>query len=148
MGGHQSARMIKDEWLTPPEIIHSLGEFDLDPCSPIDRPWDTAKNHYNILDDGLSKEWNGRVWLNPPYGKEASKWLEKLSIHNNGIALIFARTEITPIAPRLINGITWSSLPLYTSSSSPQASINFAIKDISPLASFVAQILGCFASSL
>jgi hypothetical protein len=38
----------KDEWLTPPEIIKSLGEFDLDPCSPINRPWDTAKNHYTI----------------------------------------------------------------------------------------------------
>jgi len=23
-----------DEWLTPPKIIKSLGEFDLDPCSP------------------------------------------------------------------------------------------------------------------
>ena len=31
----------KDEWLTPPEIIKSLGEFDLDPCSPINRPWAT-----------------------------------------------------------------------------------------------------------
>ena len=33
----------KDEWLTPPEIIQALGHFDLDPCSPIDRPWPTAK---------------------------------------------------------------------------------------------------------
>ncbi|AZV43575.1 DNA methylase [Peribacillus asahii] len=93
MGGHQSAKMMKDEWLTPPNIIKDLGEFDLDPCSPIHRPWDTAKQHYNILDDGLNKDWFGRVWLNPPYGKEAVKWLDKLSIHNNGIALIFARTE-------------------------------------------------------
>jgi hypothetical protein len=36
-----------DTWLTPPTIIQSLGEFDLDPCSPINRPWNTAKNHYN-----------------------------------------------------------------------------------------------------
>jgi hypothetical protein len=93
MGGHQSARMMKDEWLTPPNIIKALGEFDLDPCSPISRPWGTAKNHYTILDDGLSKEWFGRVWLNPPYGREASDWLNKLSIHGNGVALIFARTE-------------------------------------------------------
>ena len=93
MGGHQSARMLKDEWLTPPNIIKGLGEFDLDPCSPIHRPWDTANHHYNILDDGLTKEWFGRVWLNPPYGREATKWLDKLATHGNGKALIFARTE-------------------------------------------------------
>ena len=28
----------KDEWLTPLEIIRALGEFDLDPCSPVRRP--------------------------------------------------------------------------------------------------------------
>lgn len=93
MGGHQSARMKKDEWLTPPEIIKELGEFDLDPCSPICRPWDTAKRHYTVVDDGLTREWAGRIWLNPPYGREASEWLRKLSDHGNGIALIFARTE-------------------------------------------------------
>ena len=83
-----------DEWLTPPEIIKALGEFDLDPCSPIKRPWDTAKNHFTIEDDGLSQEWKGRVWCNPPYGRETFQWLEKLSLHNGGgIALIFARTE-------------------------------------------------------
>jgi len=83
----------KDEWLTPPSIIHALGEFDLDPCAPINRPWDTAKKHYTIEDDGLSKEWHGRVWCNPPYGRETFEWLEKLADHGNGIALIFARTE-------------------------------------------------------
>ena len=82
-----------DEWLTPPEIVEALGPFDLDPCSPIKRPWDTAKVHYNVNDDGLSKEWFGRVWCNPPYGKETFIWLDKLHRHGDGIALIFARTE-------------------------------------------------------
>lgn len=82
-----------DEWLTPPHVIKALGEFDLDPCAPIVRPWDMAKKHYTVNDDGLSKPWEGRVWLNPPYGKETFKWLERLSEHRNGIALIFARTE-------------------------------------------------------
>lgn len=93
IGGHQSAKMRTDEWLTPPEIINNLGLFDLDPCSPVVRPWDTAAIHYNLNDDGLSKEWTGRVWLNPPYSKEAEKWLKKLAYHGNGTALIFARTE-------------------------------------------------------
>lgn len=84
-----------DEWLTPPELIKSLGEFDLDPCSPVERPWDTAKNHYSIIDgDGLTLPWNGRIWLNPPYGRKTFSWLNKLSKHEcGGIALIFARTE-------------------------------------------------------
>lgn len=93
MGGHQSAAMLKDEWLTPPHVLKALGEFDVDPCSPINRPWDTAKHHYNINDDGLHHPWHGRVWCNPPYGMEAARWLDRLASHGNGIALIFARTE-------------------------------------------------------
>lgn len=83
----------KDEWLTPPEVTSALGEFALDPCSPIKRPWDTAKKHYTILDNGLMQPWEGRVWCIPPYGKEAVKWLEKCATHGDCIALTFARTE-------------------------------------------------------
>jgi hypothetical protein len=83
----------KDEWLTPPSLIKALGKFDLDPCTPIDRPWNTAENHYNIEHNGLNQPWEGRVWLNPPYGKETFKWMDKLAKHGNGIALIFARTD-------------------------------------------------------
>ena len=93
MSDHTSPRMLKDEWLTPPELVKSLGVFDLDPCSPINRPWDTAKKHYTTIDNGLESEWVGRVWCNPPYGQQAKLWLKKLSEHGNGIALIFARTE-------------------------------------------------------
>lgn len=85
---------MKDEWLTPPELIKSLGEFDLDPCAPINRPWEMAKRHFTIMDNGLSQPWEGRVWLNPPYGRETFKWIERLSEHpDGGIALIFARTD-------------------------------------------------------
>jgi hypothetical protein len=81
------------EWLTPPEMIKALGEFDLDPCSPCARPWDTARDHYTAIDDGLSKPWYGRVWLNPPYGRKTFVWVKRLADHGDGIALIFARTE-------------------------------------------------------
>lgn len=82
-----------DEWLTPPIITQALAPFDLDPCSPINRPWDTAAKHYTIEDDGLAQPWEGRVWLNPPYGKHTFEWMKRLAEHRNGIALIFARTE-------------------------------------------------------
>lgn len=93
MGSHHSANMINDEWLTPPHILKALGEFDLDPCAPIVRPWEMAKTHYTKVDNGLQKQWFGRVWCNPPYGLMAAEWLSKLADHGNGIALIFARTE-------------------------------------------------------
>ena len=83
----------KDEWITPPYLIRTLGVFDLDPCAAINQPFRTAQKQYTILDDGLCKPWIGRVWLNPPYGKKTKKWMWKLANHGNGIALIFARTE-------------------------------------------------------
>lgn len=94
IGGHQRAYRGKtDVYLTPREILEALGGFDLDPCHLPCRPWDTAKQHFTEADDGLSKEWAGRVWLNPPYGPETGKWLSRLADHGNGIALVFARTE-------------------------------------------------------
>ena len=94
IGGHQRAYCgEKDEWLTPPKIITDLGPFDLDPCSPINRPWPTAKMHFTIEDDGLRLPWHGRVWMNPPYGPHTGMWLSKLADHRNGVALIFARTR-------------------------------------------------------
>lgn len=95
MGSHQSPAAITDEWLTPPEILAALGAFDLDPCAPHEsrRPWAMAAKHYDQEQDGLSQPWHGRVWLNPPYGRETGKWLRRLAEHGDGIALIFARTE-------------------------------------------------------
>lgn len=83
----------KDEWLTPPYVWEALQPFTLDPCSPINPPWNIADINLNITHDGLSAVWSGFVWCNPPYGRETSKWLEKMKQHNNGIALVFARTD-------------------------------------------------------
>lgn len=94
MSGHQSATAITNEWLSPPEIIKSCGEFDLDPSAPIIRPWDMAKQHYTVIDNGLKQNWHGRVWFNPPYDRYTiEQWMKKMAEHNNGIALLFARTE-------------------------------------------------------
>lgn len=94
MGSHQSARAITTTWLTPPEIVEALGPFDLDPCAaPSPRPWPTARKHIELPEDGLAGQWDGHVWLNPPYSKEAWVWLSKLADHGDGIALVFARTE-------------------------------------------------------
>lgn len=91
--GHHSARMGKDEWLTPRDILEALGPFDLDPCAPVEPPWPIATTTYNMLDDGLRRPWSGFIWCNPPYGQETGRWLNKMGAHGNGIALVFARTE-------------------------------------------------------
>lgn len=93
MTSHQRKKMGKDEWLTPPEILFSLGSFDLDPCTPIDPPWATAARMLTVKDDGLAHPWHGRVWLNPPYNHHTKRWLRRLVEHGTGTALIFARTE-------------------------------------------------------
>lgn len=92
MGSHQNANTGTDTWLTPLPLIKSLGEFDLDPCTPEEMPWHTAKHRYTEQQNGLRQPWFGRVWLNPPYST-LKWWFKKLVEHNNGIGLLFARTE-------------------------------------------------------
>lgn len=82
-----------DEWLTPPHVLAPLGPFDLDPCASDPRPFDCAKLNLTRADDGFSKPWSGRVWLNPPYGRATGEWLARLAEHGDGIALVFARTD-------------------------------------------------------
>lgn len=85
-----------DEWYTPMEVIGALGDFDTDPCAPIKPLWGTAKVMYNRNDDGLTKEWFGRVWLNPPYSRPLiEKFVRRMAEHNNGIALLFNRCDNT-----------------------------------------------------
>lgn len=79
-----------DEWYTPARIPASLGSFDLDPCAgPMQH---AARNIRHPEECGLSVEWSGRVWLNPPYSN-VEVWLAKLIAHNDGIALVNARPE-------------------------------------------------------
>lgn len=94
MGSHQGQDADTVVWLTPPWMLEKLGEFDLDPCAVSEpRPWPTAYKHIALPDNGLDGKWEGRVWLNPPYGRYVDRWLRKMGEHGNGTALIFARTE-------------------------------------------------------
>lgn len=81
-------------WLTPPDILSALGEFNLDPCAaPEPRPWPTARYMISPPVDGLKLAWTGRVWLNPPFGHHTKHWLARMAQHGQGTALCFARTE-------------------------------------------------------
>lgn len=80
-------------WLTPPEIVESLGVFDLDPCGA---PGHSLAGETYLPEDGqdgLSLPWFGRVWLNPPYGDEAAPFIDRLAEHGDGVLLYFVRTD-------------------------------------------------------
>jgi hypothetical protein len=71
-----------DEWYTPPDVVAAItwafdGEIMCDPCSPIsgDSPV-VAKHRYTIDDDGLSKSWCDRTYVNPPYSA-TRPWIKK-----------------------------------------------------------------------
>lgn len=91
--GHHQAENRETRWLTPPYIVEALGEFDLDPCGAPGHV--LAKQTYLLEngDDGLRDPWFGRVWCNPPYGREAVPFMERMVEHGHGTALIFARVE-------------------------------------------------------
>jgi hypothetical protein len=93
---HESSIGLSDDWYTPPEIFEALGEtFDLDPCSPGVDHWVPAKRVYTILQDGLRQQWQGYVFMNPPFGGRNGHvpWLQKFMEHDNGIAIVRAYTS-------------------------------------------------------
>jgi hypothetical protein len=74
-----------DDWLTPPELVRSLGAFDLDPCGSTRQTSDLAVSTYRLPDhNGLLEPWHGRVWCNPPFS-QMKAWAQRFAVHNNGI---------------------------------------------------------------
>ena len=74
----------ENEWYTPPEYIamarEVLGDIDLDPASSrAAQKIVGAKVFYTKADDGLTKEWHGRVWMNPPYSQpDIARFVSKM----------------------------------------------------------------------
>jgi phage N-6-adenine-methyltransferase len=64
----------KNEWYTPAQYIEMarsvMGGIDVDPASN-EFAQNTVKAavYYTEENDGLSKEWRGNVWINPPYSQ-------------------------------------------------------------------------------
>jgi phage N-6-adenine-methyltransferase len=83
------------EWGTPAwvwkPLSDALGGFDLDPASGAE-PEPIAPNRFTVEDDGLSQEWFGDVWLNPPYGRAHNEeWAEyayKQAYANPGVSSV------------------------------------------------------------
>ena len=67
-----------DLWYTPHDFFEDLNNefgFDLDVCATESNA--KCANFFTANDDGLSKDWNGICWMNPPYGRTIDKWMKK-----------------------------------------------------------------------
>jgi phage N-6-adenine-methyltransferase len=68
------------EWETPQALFDELDRefhFDIDVCATNENA--KCRAFYTKDEDGLSKEWVGTCWMNPPYGREIGKWVRKAS---------------------------------------------------------------------
>ena len=66
-----------DNWSTPDllfEKLHDEFQFNLDACAS---EWNhKCQNYYTEKDDSLTRDWEGMVWMNPPYSK-CGMWIKK-----------------------------------------------------------------------
>lgn len=86
------------EWETPSQLFETLDaefNFTLDVCATSANA--KCPHFYSAADDGLSMPWEGTCWLNPPYGREVRKWLEKATVEAvrgaTVVALLPSRTD-------------------------------------------------------
>jgi len=98
-----------DLWSTPIDFFNKYNEqygFELDVCANAENA--KCQRFFTKEDDGLSKEWSGICWMNPPYGREISKWMKKA--HESSLAgatvvcLVPARTDTAWWHDYAING--------------------------------------------
>lgn len=89
-----------EEWATPQAFFDELNKefhFTLDPCATPENA--KCARYFTKEQDGLAQSWRGeRVFCNPPYGREISKWIEKGTNEIRGgcqivVMLIHARTD-------------------------------------------------------
>ena len=71
-----------DRWETPQDFFNQLHQqfnFTLDVCALPDNA--KCERYFTPEIDGLAQDWAKNkedvIWLNPPYGRQISKWLKK-----------------------------------------------------------------------
>lgn len=87
------------EWETPLDFFRKWDaqyHFDLDVCATAENA--KCKRFFTREDDGLSQEWGGCCWMNPPYGRGIGEWVKKAyDTATNGlgtvVCLLPARTD-------------------------------------------------------
>lgn len=99
---HVSKNTGENEWYTPEKFIKSaklvMGSIDLDPASSEQaNAIVKAETYFTKEDNGIDQEWNGNIWMNPPYDKQikqfAKKTKEDRESYSQLIALVNNATE-------------------------------------------------------
>jgi phage N-6-adenine-methyltransferase len=87
-----------DIWETPQDLFVRLNKcwhFTLDVCAIPENA--KCLRYFSPADDGLKQSWSGVCWMNPPYGRNIGKWVQKAyeSAWNGAtvICLLPARTD-------------------------------------------------------
>lgn len=87
-----------DKWATPQWLFDALNfnyHFSVDVCAMPENA--KCECFFSPEQDGLKQKWEGICWMNPPYGKEITKWVKKAydSAAEGAlvVALIPARTD-------------------------------------------------------
>lgn len=80
---HRIQIRSNNEWYTPPIYLEAarsvMGGIDVDPASSATANENVkAATFYSKDDNGLVRDWPGRVWLNPPYGSDGPKFVAEL----------------------------------------------------------------------
>ena len=81
---HVANHSGENDWYTPAEYIAKakevMGDIDLDPASSrVANETVRARAFYTAENSGLLVNWNGRVWMNPPYSRGLiGKFIDKL----------------------------------------------------------------------
>lgn len=86
------------EWETPQELfdrLDAIWHFDLDVCATAENA--KCEEYYTKEQDGLAQKWRGTCWMNPPYGREIGRWMEKAYDASRAgatvVCLVPARTD-------------------------------------------------------
>jgi hypothetical protein len=75
---HESTEHYTPQYILD-AVIACLGIIDLDPASNNrEIPNVPAARHYTAQDNGLVQPWDGRIFLNPPFGPGIERWFSKL----------------------------------------------------------------------
>ena len=87
--------ITSDDCYTPRWVFDAMGlRFDLDVAAPVGGPWHVPCDRYfTAEDDGLSQEWAGLVWCNPPYSA-IQGWVDRWATHETGVLMGFALPEV------------------------------------------------------